>query len=50
MMDEQINQKESEELKKNHNHYLEKRNEIMKKTNFKVEDVFGVLLSNDKSS
>ena len=47
MMDKQINQRESEELKKIYNHYLDKRKEIMKSTRFKVEDIFGDVKSKD---
>ena len=41
MIDKKIDEKESSELKKFYNHYLDKRKEIMKKTEFKVEDIFG---------
>ena len=33
--------------KKNYNHYLDKRKEIMKNTSFKVENVFGDVISKD---
>ena len=42
-----IDQKEAEELKKIHNYYLDKRKVIMKNTLFKLEDVFGAVLSKD---
>ena len=45
MVDKQIDEKEAEELKKFHNHYLDKRTEIMKNASFKVEDVFDNLIS-----
>ena len=40
-------QKEAEQLKKVNNHYIDKRKEIMKNTSFKVEDVFGDVISRD---
>ena len=33
-----------------HNHYTDKRSEIMKITQFRVEDIFGDVLSKDISS
>ena len=50
MVDKKIDEKEAQELKKNYNHYLDRRKEIMKKTQFKVEDVFGDLISKDNFS
>ena len=50
MIDKKIDQKESEELKKIYNHYIDKRKEIMKNTQFKVEDVFGDVISEDNFS
>ena len=50
MIDKKIDQKEAEELKKIYNHYLDKRKEIMKNTSFKVEDVFGDVISKDNFS
>ena len=50
MVDKKIDQKEAEELKKNYNHYIDKRKEIMKNTSFKVEDVFGDVISRDNFS
>ena len=47
MVDKKIDQKEAEELKKIYNHYIDKRKEIMKNTNFNVEDVFGDVISKD---
>ena len=35
------------ELKKIFNHYIDKRKEIMINTSFKVEDVFGDVISED---
>ena len=40
-----INQKEAEELKKVYNHYLDKRKEIVENTLFKLEDLFGDIIS-----
>ena len=50
MVDKKIDEKEAQELKKIYNHYLDKRKEIMKNTSFKVEDVFGDLISKDNFS
>ena len=50
MVDKKINQKEAEELKKIFNHYLDKRKEIIKNTQFKVEHVFGDVISKDNFS
>ena len=43
-MVEKEDEKGALELKKIFNHYLDKRKEIMKKTQFKVEDFFGDIL------
>ena len=45
MVDKKTNEKEVEQLKKIYNHYLDKRKEIMKNTEFKVEDIFGVIIN-----
>ena len=50
MVDKRIDQKEAEELKKIYNHYIDKRKEIMKKTQFRVEDVSGDVISKDNFS
>ena len=50
MVDKKIDEKEAKELKKIYNHYFDKRSEIMKNTQFKVEDVFGDVLSKDNFS
>ena len=50
MFDKKIDQKEAEELKKIYNHYLDKRKEVVKNTQFKVEDVFGHIISKDNFS
>ena len=50
MVDKKIDAKEARELKKIYNHYLDKRKEIIKNTRFKVEDLFGDILSKDNFS
>ena len=50
MVDKKIDQKESHELKRIYNHYIDKRSEIMKNTQFKVEDAFGDVISKDNFS
>ena len=50
MIDNKTDEKEAQELKKIYNHYIDKRSEFMKKTSFKVEDVFGDVISKDKFS
>ena len=50
MVDKKIDEKEAQDLKKIYNHYLDKRKEIMKNTQFKVEDVFGDVISKDNFS
>ena len=50
MIDKKIDEKEAQELKKIFNHYIDKRSEIMKNTSFKVEDVFGDVISKDNFS
>ena len=50
MVDKIIDEKEAEELKEIYNHYIEKRKEIMTNTQFKVEDVFGDVISKDNFS
>ena len=49
-LDEKNDDKEALELKKIYNHYLDKRKEFMKSTQFKVEDVFGDVRSKDSIS
>ena len=41
MVDKKLNPKQTEEFKKTYNHYLYKRKEIMRNTQFRVEDFFG---------
>ena len=50
MVGKKIDEKEAQELNKIYNHYLDKRKEVMKNTQFKVEDVFGDVISNDNFS
>ena len=50
LIDKEIDEKEAQELKKIYNHYIDKRSEIMKNTSFKVEDVFGDVISKDSFS
>ena len=45
MIDKENDQKEAEHLKQIYNHYLDKKSEIMKNTQFKVEDVFTDVIS-----
>ena len=47
MFDRKSDQKEAEDLKMIYNHYLDKRKEIMKNTQFRVEDVLGDVISKD---
>ena len=50
MIDKKIDQKETEQLKQIYNHYVDKLKEIMDSTEFKVEDVFGDVISKDSIS
>ena len=50
MVDKKIDEREAEELKNIYNHYIDKISEIMKNTQFKVEDVFGDVISKDNFS
>ena len=50
MVDKKIDEKESQELKKIYNHYIDKRSEIMKNTQFKFEDIFGDIINKDSIS
>ena len=50
MIDKKIHEKEALELKKIYNHYIDKRKEIMDSTKFKVEDIFGDVVSKDSIS
>ena len=50
MVDKKLDEKEAPELKKIYNLYIDKRGEIMKNTSYKVEDVFGDVISKDNFS
>ena len=50
MVDKKIDEKESEQLKQIYNHYIDKKSEIMKNTQFKVEDIFTDVISKDTIS
>ena len=50
MIDKKINEKESEQLKQIYNHYIDKKTEKMRNTNFNVEDVFGDVISKESIS
>ena len=50
MIYKKIDEKEALELKKIYNHYIDERKEIMTSTQFKVEDVFGDVISKDNFS
>ena len=50
MIVEKTDQNETEQLEQIYNHYIDKKNEIMNSTKFKVEDVFGDAISKDSIS
>ena len=50
MIDKKIDQKEAEQLKQIYNHYVDKKSEIMKNTQFKVEDIFNEVIKKDTIS
>ena len=50
MVDTKIDEKEALEVKTVYNHYIDKREEKMKITSFKVEDIFGDVISKDNFS
>ena len=50
MIDKKIDEKEANQLKQIYNHYVDKKSEIMKNTQFKVEDIFGNVISKDSIS
>ena len=50
MIDKKIDEKEALELKKIYNHYIDKRKKIMDSTKFKVEDIFGDVISKNSIS
>ena len=49
-MIKKVDEKEALEIKKIYDDYLHKRTENMNSTNFKVEDIFGNVISNDSIS
>ena len=50
MIDKKNDQKEAEQLKQIYNHYVDKKSEIMKNTQFKDEDLFTDVISKDTIS
>ena len=50
MIDQKIDEKEANELKKIYNHYIDKKSEVMKNTSFKVQDIFTDVISKDTIS
>ena len=50
MFDRNFDEKEAVQLKQIYNHYIDRRKEIMNSTKFKVEDIFGDLISKDPIS
>ena len=50
MIDKKINEKESEQLKQIYIHYIDTKTEIMKNTQFKVEDIFTDVIPKDTVS
>ena len=50
MIDKKIDQKEPEKSRQIYNHYNDKRKDIMNSTKFKVEDIFGDVISKDSIS
>ena len=50
MINKVIDQKEANQLKQTYNHYVDKKTEIMKNTQFKVEDVFKDIIHKDTIS
>ena len=50
MIDKKFDQKEAEQLKQIYNLYFDKRKIFMKNTQFKVEDVFGDVISKENCS
>ena len=50
LIDKKIDEKKAQELRKFHDHYIDKRSDFTKNTSFKVEDVFGDVISNDNFS
>ena len=47
MIVEKSDEKEAMKIKKIYNHYLDKPNDILKNTQYKVDDVFGDIYGNE---
>ena len=50
MIDKKIDEKEAAQLKQIYNHYVDKKSEIMRNTQFKVEDIFNEVINKDTIS
>ena len=50
MIDKKIDEKEANQLKQIYNHYIDKKSEIMRNTQFKVEDIFNDVINKDTIS
>ena len=50
MIDKKIDEKEANQLKQIYNHYVDKKSQIMKNTQFKVEDIFNEVINKDTIS
>ena len=50
MIDKKIDEKEADQLKQIYNHYVDKKSEIMKNTQFSVEDIFNDVINKDTIS
>ena len=50
MIDKKIDEKEANQLKQIYNHYVDKKSEIMKSTQFKVRDIFNDVINKDTIS
>ena len=50
MIDKKIDLKEAEQLKQIYNHYVDKKSETMKNTQFKVEEIFNDVIHKDTIS
>ena len=50
MVDKKLDEKEAQELKKIYNLHIHKKSESMKNTQFKVEDVLGDVIIEEKIS
>ena len=50
MVDKKSDEKEALDLKKIYNHYIDKRKKIMDSTKFRLEEIFGDVISKDSIS